>query len=200
VGTERESLKKELHKKDLEIKELQELVTKDPLTKLLNRRGFVELAEKFIKEVQFHKQNKDQRSHFIVDSMAIVFVDIDNFKKINDSFGHDVGDKILKYASLLMSEKLRISDFIGRWGGEEIVVALVGAGEKDAYQKAEEIRKAVKSRIKIPKIPDLEITLSIGVAELKPNESLENLIERADRAMYQAKTSGKDRVIRASES
>lgn len=194
----KENLKKELHKKDLKIKELEQLITKDPLTKVLNRRGFVELAEKFIKETRFHKENPDQRTHFIIDSMSLIFMDIDNFKKINDTYGHEIGDKILKYVSSLVSEKLRISDFVGRWGGEEIVVALIGAGEKDANFKAEELRKAIKSRVKIPNFKDLVVTVSIGVAQQESGLSLENLIKRADKAMYQAKTTGKDKVVKFS--
>ena len=194
----KENLKKELHKKDLKIKELEQLITKDPLTKVLNRRGFVELAEKFIKETRFHKENPDQRTHFIIDSMSLIFMDIDNFKKINDTYGHEIGDKILKYVSSLVSEKLRISDFVGRWGGEEIIVALIGAGEKDANLKAKELRKAIKSRVKIPNFKDLVVTVSIGVAQQESGLSLENLIERADKAMYKAKTTGKDKVVKFS--
>ncbi|NIT04377.1 diguanylate cyclase [Candidatus Saccharibacteria bacterium] len=192
------TLKKELHKKDRRIQELEKLVTTDPLTGILNRRGFTELAEKFLAEVSFHQKSPDQRSHFIIDSLSVMFFDIDNFKKINDTHGHEVGDKILQFVSSLIAEKLRASDFIGRWGGEEIVVALVGAQEKDAYQKAEEIRRAVKSRVKIPNAPDLTITVSVGVAELKGDEGLEKLVKKADNAMYKAKTTGKDRVVKAS--
>ncbi|GMR19262.1 MAG: hypothetical protein BMS9Abin34_394 [Patescibacteria group bacterium] len=196
---ELKQLKKKLLKKDLEIKKLRELTTKDPLTKLLNRKGFTELAQKLFEDAKFHAQNPEQRTHFVIDAFSILFFDIDNFKKINDTYGHETGDKILKFVTAVISEKLRTSDFIGRWGGEEIIVALVGAGEKDAYQKAEEIRKAIKSRVKIPNFPQLTVTVSVGVAQLKENPSLESLIKQADQAMYHAKQTGKDRVVRLSE-
>lgn len=192
-------LKKELHQKEFKIKELEELVTTDPLTKLLNRRGFMDLAGRLFEEVRFAGERPGRRSHFVIDSFSIIFLDIDNFKNLNDTYGHEVGDKILQFVSSLVSEKVRSSDFVGRWGGEELVVALVGANERDAYLKAEEIRQAVKSRIKVPTLPDLTVTVSAGVAELAEKTSLEGLIERSDQAMYQAKQSGKDRVIKFSE-
>lgn len=197
--TETLDLKKELHKKDKKIKELEKLVTTDPLTWILNRRGFSELTKRFIGEVKFQKENPNRRKRFVVDSLSLLFFDIDNFKKINDIHGHEVGDQILKYVSSVISEKLRASDFIGRWGGEEIVAALVGAQEEGAYRKGEEIRKTIKSRVKIPTLKDLKVTVSVGVAELQSGESLEDVVKRADQAMYKAKTEGKDKVVKSSE-
>lgn len=191
-------LKKELRKKDKKIKELEKLVSTDALTWILNRRGFSELVRRFIDEVKFQKENPDRRKRFVVNSLSLLFFDIDNFKKINDTHGHKVGDQILKYVSSVISEKLRTSDFVGRWGGEEIVVALVGAQEENAYRKGEEIRKTIKSRVKIPTLKDLKVTVSVGVAELQSGESLEDVVKRADQAMYKAKTEGKDKVVKSS--
>ncbi|OGY63488.1 MAG: hypothetical protein A3I24_00530 [Candidatus Harrisonbacteria bacterium RIFCSPLOWO2_02_FULL_41_13b] len=192
-------LKSELRQRDFKIKELESLIVHDPLTGLFNRRGFLALANKLFQDVRHFQKNKAEREHFVIKSFAILFFDIDNFKKLNDTFSHKVGDQILQFASSVIMGKVRISDFVGRWGGEEIVVALIGSQEHDAYQKAEEIRKAVKSRVKIPKHPDLKITISAGVAELDGAYSLEELIKRADEAMYYSKLHGKNKVTQYSQ-
>jgi diguanylate cyclase (GGDEF)-like protein len=194
------NLKQEIRKRDHRILELEELVTTDPMTRLLNRRGFMELAKKIAGDVRWFKSNpRAKREHYIVDSLTILFCDIDNFKTINDSFGHEVGDQILKFIGTIIAEKVRASDFVARFGGEEIVAALVGADEKDGAQKAEEIRRAIKSRVKIPKNPKHEVTISIGVAEFDGEVTLDQLIKQADTAMYQAKKNGRDKVVKASE-
>ena len=194
---ELKQLKQELHKKDFEIKQLRGLVTKDPLTGLYNRRGFEEEVTHLIKDVSFAKENPEARKHFYIDSISILFFDIDNFKKLNDTHGHKIGDQVLQQVSQIIRQKVRDIDFIGRWGGEELVVALVGSHENDAFRKAEEIRKAVKSRVKAGKET---ITVSIGVAELKDEFDLESLVKLADKAMYVAKHDrGNDNVVKFSE-
>ena len=172
-------------------------MTTDPLTGLLNRRGFTNLAERIYGDVKFLRGNPGaRREHFFVDSFTVLFFDIDNFKKINDTYGHEVGDKVLQYVATLVNEKVRASDFVARFGGEEIVAGLVGASERDGASKAEEIRRAIKSRVKIPKNLDHKVTVSVGIAEFDGKVSLEDLVKRADKAMYKAKTGGKDKVVR----
>ena len=190
-------LKQELHKKDLQLKELQILATKDPLTGLFNRRGFEEKVSRIINDIIFSIENPQKRRHFYVDSISVLFFDIDNFKKLNDEFGHKTGDQVLRHVAGLISQKVRGIDFVCRWGGEEIVVALIGAGEGDAYQKAEEIRKAVKSRVKAGN--DKFVTVSVGVASLDGSKDLGELIKRADKAIYEAKRLDKNNVVKFSE-
>ncbi|TSC90271.1 MAG: hypothetical protein G01um10142_462 [Parcubacteria group bacterium Gr01-1014_2] len=192
-----QKIKQELHRKDLEIRELKSLATKDPLTGLNNRRGFEEEVRRLIKDLIFAKENPEARKHFYIDSISLIFFDIDNFKKLNDTYGHKIGDQVLQQISQIIRQKVRNIDFIGRRGGEEFVVALVGSYEEDAYRKAEEIRKAIKSRVKAG---NEIVTISVGLAELKDRVSFEDLIKQADKAMYTAKHErGKDNVVRYSE-
>lgn len=196
INDEFQKLKQDLHKKDLEIEELKKLVTKDVLTGLSNRRGFEEQVSPLIKDVLYSKQNLYARKHFYIDSISLLFLDTDDFKNINDEFGHKVGDQVLQQTSEIIKKKIRNIDFCGRWGGEEFVIAFVGSREEDAYRKAEEIRKTIRSRVRIN---DRPVTVSIGVAELLPEGNLEELIIQADRAMYEAKHRGKDNTVKYSE-
>lgn len=194
---ELKQLKQELRKKDFQIKELQVLATKDPLTGLFNRRGFEEEVSRLLKDIVYAKENPEARKHFYIDSISILFFDIDNFKKLNDAYGHKTGDQILQQVAQIIRQKVRNLDFIGRWGGEEIVAALVGSHESDAWRKAEEIRKAIKSRAKVK---NERVTVSVGVSSLDGTLTFEELIKCADRAMYAAKHErGKDNVVRHSE-
>lgn len=196
-----EDFKKKFYEQEIELRKLKHLVVRDELTGLYNRRGFFEETEKIYKEIAYQIKNPArERKHFFVDELSIVFIDIDNFKKINDTYGHAFGDQILKYVSSIILEKVRSVDICGRIGGEELVIALIGANEKDAYKKAEEIRKAVASKVRIPRQKDLRITISLGVAELDPSIDLATLIGRSDGAMYEAKTHrGKNTTVRWSE-
>ena len=190
-------LKQKLHKKDLRIKELEELATKDPLTGFYNRRGFEEETARLAKDINFSKKNPETRKHFYIDSMSLLFFDIDNFKSVNDQYGHKAGDQVLQQVSQIIRQKVRNIDVIGRWGGEELVAALVGSHEEDAYRKAEEIRKAIKSRVKAG---DREITVSVGVSSLDESETFDELVKNADKAMYVAKRErDKNNTVRYSE-
>ena len=201
MSEELRKLKQELHKKDFEIKQFKGLVTKDPLTGLFNRRGFEEEVSRLIKDIIFAKENPETRKHFYIDSISILFFDIDNFKRLNDTYGHKTGDQVLRQVSQIIRQKVRNIDFAGRWGGEELVVALVGSHEGDAYNKAEEIRKAVKSRVQVGLSSGQDsITVSIGVAELENKINLDGLVKNADKAMYEAKHErGKNNTVKFSE-
>lgn len=190
-------LKQELHKKDLRIKELEDLATKDPLTGFYNRRGFEEEVGRLVRDIDFFKKNQETRKHFYIDSLSLLFFDIDDFKGVNDQHGHKAGDQVLQQVSQIIRQKVRNIDLVGRWGGEELVAALVGSREGDAYRKSEEIRKAVKSRVKLG---DREVTVSVGVSSLDESKTFEELVKNADKAMYVAKKErGKNNTVRYSE-
>lgn len=192
-----QKLEREIYKRDIQIRELQKLVTKDFLTGLYNRRGFEEEVSRIIRDIAYAAENPETRRHFFIDSISILFFDIDNFKKLNDAYGHKIGDQVLQRVAQIVSSKVRNVDFVARWGGEEIVAALVGTNEDDAYKKAEEIRTATKSRVKAKNDP---VTVSVGVASSNKKISLKELIEQADKAMYEAKHNrGKNNTVRFSE-
>lgn len=163
---------------------LKEEARLDDLTQVLNRKFLMEALE-----LEFH------RSRRFLHPLALLFVDIDRFKTINDTYGHAAGDAVLKKVVLLLCEAIRPADIIGRYGGEEFVVGLVETDEAMAKEIAERLR------LKVALAPfeldhhTVSITISIGLATLKPEiERIEELIERADRALYRAKEAGRNQV------
>ena len=158
----------------------------DPLTQLLNRRGF-EIAYKAL--LQSHKREPRP--------FAILFLDIDHFKKINDTFGHDVGDLVLQKLAELLRSTLRQSDIIARWGGEEFVLMLDSVDRESAQKVAEKIRKTI-ANYKDDKLP--HFTISIGIVQGNEEETLDELVKKADSALYEAKKSGRNRVVAFSSS
>ncbi len=182
-----------------EIKSLKMLVYKDELTGVLNRRGVQEEFAAFFLEALFAQEHKEIRKGVVISDFSILFFDIDNFKRINDTYGHAEGDKVLKHFAQLLRKSARDIDAVGRLGGEEFVVGLLGANEHEAYEKAESIRKMIVSEISVAGAP---VTASVGVASLKESnvKNLHELIDAGDKAMYEAKTNrGKNNVVRFSE-
>lgn len=183
-----------------EIEDLQQLVYRDELTGVLNRRGVKDEFGDLFDEALFSKQHGELRKGVVIADFSIIFIDLDNFKKVNDTYGHDEGDRVLRGVADVLKHHVRGIDAVGRMGGEEFVVALLGASEDAAYKKAEEIRKAFATEVIVK--DDYPITASIGVASLHQSEpsTLDELIEYADKAMYEAKTNrGKDTIVRYSE-
>ena len=123
---------------------------------------------------------------------ALVVVDIDDFKKINDTFGHQAGDTVLQEFSLLLKNNLRESDVVARWGGEEFLILLKGANEAIATQKIEKLRQEVEA-FDFTKVGHL--SASFGIACKEESDDDESLLLRADKALYEAKHQGKNRVI-----
>ena len=164
-------------------KKLEELATKDFLTDLVNRRRFFEQLESAMTEARVKKIG-----------LSIVMLDIDFFKRINDTFGHDSGDVVLKNTALRVRELLRSSDCAARFGGEEFVLML----RETRIDAAMAIAEAVRGRIaNVPFDRVGTVSASFGVAEWNQNETARALINRADRALYVAKQSGRNRVARA---
>ncbi|HPS59484.1 MAG TPA: diguanylate cyclase [Spirochaetota bacterium] len=162
-------------------KEFENRANYDPLTKIYNRRRFLELLERGMKTAL----------HLNLD-LSIVFFDIDHFKKINDNYGHNTGDEVLKGLSLLVSAAIRHSDIFARWGGEEFLVLLESTSLENAARAAEKIRKAIMEH----EFPDVKkVTCSFGVTSFHPRDTGEAFINRADAALYRAKESGRNRVI-----
>ncbi len=163
---------------------LEELAYTDPLTGLNNRRFFLEEAKRMIEYAKRYKE-----------PMSLIMLDIDNFKKINDEYGHDVGDIVLRELAEIIKKNTRSSDISARFGGEEFVILLPRTNEERAFLVAERIRQNFKrSKVQVDG-REVETTVSIGVATLEEEDSIENLIKKADEALYEAKRSGKDKVV-----
>ncbi len=160
-------------------KKLAKMAFLDPLTQIFNRRFFMIRAT-----ADFNNAMRQG------EPCSIIMVDIDHFKKFNDTYGHQYGDEVLKTVASVLSSSLRDSDVIGRYGGEEFVIFLPGTGLREAERIAERLRQAVE---KYPMAKE-NITISLGVTECTPNDTLESAIERADKALYMAKENGRNRV------
>ena len=157
-------------------KKYKKLSTIDHLTGLLNRHGVTEYLD---------QRKSDDRQ------MAMLVIDIDFFKKINDSFGHDVGDQVLRKISAIIRSHLRPEDQAGRWGGEEFVIILPDTDADAAYQYAENLRLAV-AREKMPPNDKESVTISLGVGATSGLLPFHQLFRHVDLALYRAKASGRN--------
>jgi diguanylate cyclase (GGDEF)-like protein len=178
---ERKKIEEELKNSE---KRYQKMASFDPLTKLFNRRHFFNLAE--IEFERAHRYNHD---------LAVMMIDLDHFKSINDQYGHLIGDDVLTFVADLCCENLRNIDVIGRYGGEEYVVLLPKTDKQNALNLAGRLCEVIaKSYMKSEK-GMINTTVSIGVSVNEPAiERLEILFDLADRALYRAKRDGRNRV------
>lgn len=183
VAQQRDSLFQELVnlRNDLELKaeKLEALAQTDELTGLLNRRAFICKANTTIKQASRHQL-----------ACSFYMIDIDNFKDINDQFGHDVGDEVLQKVSDIFIRNSRENDILARVGGEEFAIFTMSQSADASLQFAEKLLKVVSAE----KIYDLDITISIGLAVSK-NSTLKQLFKFADVLLYQAKNNGKNQFI-----
>ncbi len=167
-----------------ELDKASTLVRHDQLTGVLNRRG---LEEAFNKEVA-----RSRRRHA---TMCVALLDIDNFKKLNDSLGHQAGDQALIHLSTVIRETLRPHDTVARYGGEEFIILLPETPIADAQTALVRLQRELTRRIFLHDNTRQLITFSAGVSELRPDDTLAIVTKRADEAMYAAKQAGKNRVL-----
>lgn len=167
------------------IEEAQQLASTDTLTGLKNRRAFASSMRTELARTRRHGY-----------PLSLILLDIDHFKQINDRFGHGGGDRVLASLGLLLTGgPVRETDLVARWGGEEFVVSYLSTGREGALVAAEHLRSAIERLvIRDDNGEPIRVTASIGLAEHLPGESLESLVDRADRAMYASKVAGRNRV------
>lgn len=161
--------------------ELEYAASRDPLTGLWNRRQFLNLLE----------NARTQKRRYDVDYSLLV-LDADHFKSINDRFGHDKGDAVLISLAKALANRVRETDSVCRWGGEEFVILLPQTNIESAAHLAECLRASI-AETQTPELP--QVTVSIGVAQHSSDETTESLIKRADAALYKAKALGRDQVV-----
>ena len=171
-------------------RELYEAATKDPLTGILNRQAF---AERSAGELVYARRNDT----FI----NIVMIDIDNFKQVNDTWGHQCGDLVLKEIARLLSDEKRDSDLLARYGGEEFLLLMNGITPEDAKKRAEKLRIAIAHHIFSWMDTRIPVTISLGISSRKGAEvsQIADLIAESDKLLYVAKNSGKNQVAVSNE-
>src|SRR6056297_365500 len=165
------------------------LATHDALTNIYNRReGFSILN----REKAFA-----DRTGF---PFSICMIDIDDFKAVNDTHGHQAGDIVLKTFAETLKENIRIEDYVARYGGEEFVVVFINFKCRDGNAGCVQRLLTVTRNLSFPSIPgDLRITASMGVASYRFGESVDSLVDRSDRALYEAKAAGKNTIVYKNE-
>ncbi len=163
---------------------VQRMATIDELTGILNRR-------QFLQQGQDELQRADRLGH----ALSLVMFDVDHFKKFNDTHGHAIGDLVLRTVSGRCRDCLRGIDHLGRLGGEEFAVLLVGTGLDPGCATAERLRLAICDQPFTSSNGDLSVSISLGVAQRQPQETLDSLLERADQALYAAKRGGRNQVV-----
>lgn len=186
---ESEYSKKLAHNKQIEMEavlaQAEEVAHVDPLTFLPNRRTI-------IKDMQSEVM-RAERYHSL---FSISVVDIDHFKLINDTYGHPIGDEVLRHVALQLRDGIRHPDVVGRYGGEEFIILLPNSDKTAAAEQATRLCREVRSKAVRAKDHELHVTISIGIAQFKIGEdSWHSLLKRADNAMFEAKNRGRDRWV-----
>ena len=166
-------------------RKLRDLLTNDELTGIANRRY-----------IDFYLNNLKDRSKEFNSSFGILFMDIDYFKKVNDQYGHNTGDEILKYVTMQIKDNLRSADLLGRWGGEEFIAVLQLRNDAELRIIAEKLRLAVEEAVfKYNRDISIGVTISIGGSMYRNDEIITELINRADKNMYEAKNKGRNQCL-----
>jgi len=164
---------------------MSEIAERDTLTQIYNRSKFnSELSEALRKAQIYHKP------------FSIILFDIDHFKKVNDQYGHDIGDSVLIQVTSLVRNLLRNQDLFARWGGEEFVILLEDGTLNDAYELANRLRREIET---FPFNTVKKLTCSFGISQFRPNDTDATIMKRADNALYHAKQNGRNTVSIESE-
>jgi diguanylate cyclase len=171
---------------DAAMQKLADLAMRDDLTGLYNRR--------YITEVLARQKALADRGNV---GFTLCYCDLDHFKRINDRFGHHRGDEVLKEFAAVAEQVVRSVDFVARFGGEEFLLVLVDADAREAGRVVTRLAERTRRLEVDPRHPDCRLTVSVGIAEFRPGERIEDVIQRADRALYRAKSSGRDLVVTA---
>ena len=166
---------------ELRVKELEKLALLDNLTQLANR-NYIE------KEIQSRFEEKKRLNV----PFGVFFIDIDHFKKFNDTYGHDVGDDVLKFVANTFISNARPFDLYGRWGGEEFIGIIRNINGKDLKLLGNRLRLLIENSYIIHENEKLCVTISIGATLVKDNDTIDSLIKRADTLLYESKTSGRN--------
>lgn len=169
--------------------ELHRLATRDPLTGCLNRRAFNAAWAQLFEAARSGGE-----------PLSCLILDIDHFKKVNDTHGHGIGDRVIEETARKLNESARAGDLVCRWGGEEFVVALPGLDGQAALRVAERVRARVEAEcgLAVREVPGLRVTVSLGVAALDPYiDHAAQMVDAADQALYQAKRGGRNRAVLA---
>ncbi|RZI84934.1 MAG: GGDEF domain-containing protein [Rubrivivax sp.] len=169
------------------VERIQTLATRDELTGLFNRRHMVET-------LALQKKFSDRGGRIF----CIGILDIDHFKRVNDTHGHGAGDEVLRNFATTVQSQLRESDVIARWGGEEFLLMLTECRVGQADAMLDRVREVVNGMNLCPSHPELAVRFSAGLAEQRFDEDIDETIERADQALYRAKRAGRDRTVLAS--
>ncbi len=169
-------------KKSKEYRELKEAASRDSLTGTANRGEM---------ERQLAQALEESAEAETPEPVCVIFIDADHFKSINDDFGHTVGDDVLVEIAKLLQNETYSGELVARYGGEEFIVICPGTDLTQGHKRAERLRIAV-SRLKIPDLKNRKITISLGVAASEPGDTVPDIINRADKALYEAKGAGRN--------
>ena len=184
----RTQLRRKRYQDDLraELEESFDLSTKDGLTGVFNRRYF-----------DIHVRQMVDKSKETKKPVCIMMFDVDHFKQVNDTYGHLAGDAVLKTLASVLKSSFRVTDLIARYGGEEFIVLLNNIDLQNSLQVAEKTRSLIETtEFAIPaQVGSIHKTISIGVAEYHQGDTVEEFISKADKALYEAKETGRNKVV-----
>jgi diguanylate cyclase (GGDEF)-like protein len=171
-------------KEDLRVafERIQILATRDELTGLTNRRHMMDIVSQ-------HQKRLTRTGHH---RFCLAIIDLDYFKRINDTYGHGIGDEVLKNFSQVANSVLRETDVLARWGGEEFLVLLNDTEATQAQIGLDRIRQRLSQTVLVPGVPELVVTFSAGLTHYRVGETLHGCIERADQSLYEAKEAGRN--------